>query len=63
MFDIDKFWQHFNNEMRERFNEVAYNAWFKNTKPISYDKEKHELKISVQNPVSKGYWEKIYPLN
>ncbi|MDE6492744.1 MAG: chromosomal replication initiator protein DnaA, partial [Lactobacillus sp.] len=57
-FDIDKFWQHFNNEMRERFNEVAYNAWFKNTKPISYDKEKHELKISVQNPVSKGYWEK-----
>lgn len=58
MFDIDKFWQHFNNEMRERFNEVAYNAWFKNTKPISYDKEKHELKISVQNPVSKGYWEK-----
>ncbi len=58
LFDIDKFWQHFNNEMRERFNEVAYNAWFKNTKPISYDKEKHELKISVQNPVSKGYWEK-----
>ncbi|WP_289683108.1 chromosomal replication initiator protein DnaA [Lactobacillus intestinalis] len=58
MFDIDKFWQHFNNKMRERFNEVAYNAWFKNTKPISYDKEKHELKISVQNPVSKGYWEK-----
>ncbi|QGV03917.1 chromosomal replication initiator protein DnaA [Lactobacillus acetotolerans] len=58
MFDIDKFWQHFNDEMRERFNEVAYNAWFKNTKPISYNKGTHELKISVQNPVAKGYWEK-----
>lgn len=58
MFDKDDFWQHFNNEMRVRFNEVAYNAWFKNTKPISYDKSSHELKISVQNPVAKGYWEK-----
>ncbi|GGV10089.1 chromosomal replication initiator protein DnaA [Lactobacillus acetotolerans] len=58
MFDIDKFWQHFNDEMRERFNEVAYNAWFKNTKPISYNKGTHELKIAVQNPVAEGYWEK-----
>ncbi|WP_406602157.1 chromosomal replication initiator protein DnaA [Lactobacillus helveticus] len=58
MFDIKKFWQHFNDEMRARFNEVAYNAWFKNTKPISYNKNTHELKILVQNPVTKGYWEK-----
>ena len=58
MFDINKFWQHFNTEMREHFNEVAYNAWFKNTRPISYNKETHELKIAVQNPVTKGYWEK-----
>ena len=58
MFDIEKFWQHFNDEMRARFNEVAYNAWFKNTKPISYDKKTHELQILVQNPVAKGYWEK-----
>ncbi|MDN6028515.1 MAG: chromosomal replication initiator protein DnaA [Lactobacillus sp.] len=58
MFDIEKFWQHFNHEMRSRFNEVAYNAWFKNTKPINYDKTSHELIISVQNPVAKGYWEK-----
>ena len=58
MFDINQFWQHFNEEMRARFNEVAYNAWFKNTKPISYDKNTHELKIAVQNPVTKGYWEK-----
>lgn len=58
LFDKDEFWQHFNDEMRVRFNEVAYNAWFKNTKPISYDKDSHELKISVQNPVAKGYWEK-----
>ena len=58
MFDINKFWEHFNDEMRARFNEVAYNAWFKNTKPISYNGKTHELKILVQNPVSKGYWEK-----
>ena len=58
LFDIEKFWQHFNDEMRARFNEVAYNAWFKNTKPISYNKNTHELKILVQNPVAKGYWEK-----
>ncbi|GFZ26535.1 chromosomal replication initiator protein DnaA [Lactobacillus corticis] len=58
MFDIDKFWQHFNDQMRGRFNEVAYNAWFKNTRPIAYDKHSHELTISVQNPVAKGYWEK-----
>lgn len=58
MFDINKFWQHFNNEMREQFNEVAYNAWFKSTKPLSYNKENHEFKIAVQNPVAKGYWEK-----
>ena len=58
MFDLDKFWQHFNNEMREQFNEVAYNAWFKNTRPLSFDKNSHELVIAVQNPVTKGYWEK-----
>lgn len=58
MFDINKFWQHFNNEMREQFNEVAYNAWFKSTKPLSYNKKNHEFKIAVQNPVAKGYWEK-----
>ena len=58
LFDIEKFWQHFNDEMRARFNEVAYNAWFKNTKPIFYNKNTHELKILVQNPVAKGYWEK-----
>lgn len=44
--------------MREQFNEVAYNAWFKSTKPLSYNKENHEFKIAVQNPVAKGYWEK-----
>lgn len=58
MFNLDKFWQHFNNEMREQFNEVAYNAWFKNTRPLSFDKNSHELVIAVQNPVTKGYWEK-----
>lgn len=58
MFDIDKFWQHFNEEMHKHFNEVAYNAWFKSTKPISYNKNSHEFKIAVQNPVAKGYWEK-----
>lgn len=58
LFDINKFWQHFNNEMRERFNEVAYNAWFKNTKPLSYNEDTHELRIVVQNSVTKGYWEK-----
>ena len=26
------------------------------TKPISYNKNTHELKILVQNPVAKGYW-------
>lgn len=58
LFNFEKFWQHFNDEMRARFNEVAYNAWFKNTKPISYNQKTHELKIQVQNPVAKGYWEK-----
>lgn len=58
MFNFENFGQHFNDEMRARFNEVAYNAWFKNTKPISYNQKTHELKIQVQNPVAKGYWEK-----
>ncbi|MCO6527550.1 chromosomal replication initiator protein DnaA [Lactobacillus bombicola] len=57
-FDINEFWEHFNTEMHQRFNEVAYNAWFKHTKPISFDQTSHELKIAVQNPVTKGYWEK-----
>jgi chromosomal replication initiator protein len=57
LFDLNKFWEHFNNEMKSSFNEVAYNAWFKNTKPLSYNKDTHELMISVQNPVAKGYWE------
>lgn len=58
MFDLDKFWQFFNSEMKSRYSEVAYNAWFKNTKPISFDKNTKEMKISVESPVSKGYWEK-----
>ena len=58
MFDLDKFWQFFNSEMKSRYSEVAYNAWFKNTKPISFDKNTKEMKIAVESPVSKGYWEK-----
>lgn len=44
--------------MKSRYSEVAYNAWFKNTKPISFDKTTKEMKIAVESPVSKGYWEK-----
>ena len=58
MFDLDKFWQFFNSEMKSRYSEVAYNAWFKNTKPISFNKNTKEMKIAVESPVSKGYWEK-----
>ncbi|GBG04912.1 chromosomal replication initiator protein DnaA [Lactobacillus rodentium] len=58
MFDLDKFWQFFNSEMKSRYSEVAYNAWFKNTKPISFDKNTKEMIIAVESPVSKGYWEK-----
>ncbi|APP10445.1 chromosomal replication initiator protein DnaA [Lactobacillus delbrueckii subsp. delbrueckii DSM 20074 = JCM 1012] len=57
MFDLEKFWDSFNAEMRSEFNEVSYNAWFKNTKPVSFNKDTHELVISVQTPVAKGYWE------
>ncbi|QNQ81156.1 chromosomal replication initiator protein DnaA [Lactobacillus sp. PV034] len=58
MFDLDKFWQFFNSEMKSRYSEVAYNAWFKNTKPLSFNKNTKEIVISVESPVSKGYWEK-----
>lgn len=44
--------------MAGNFSEVAYNAWFKNTKPLSYDENSKELVISVESPISKGYWEK-----
>lgn len=57
MFDLEDFWENFNNEMHNQFNEVSYNAWFKNTKPVSYNKKTHELVISVQTPIAKGYWE------
>ncbi|MBP2058899.1 chromosomal replication initiator protein [Lactobacillus colini] len=58
MFDLEKFWQFFNEEMQHRYSEVAYNAWFKNTKPISFNKTNNEMLIAVESPVSKGYWEK-----
>lgn len=58
MFDLKKFWQFFNEEMKHRYSEVAYNAWFKNTKPISFNKANNEMLIAVESPVSKGYWEK-----
>lgn len=63
MFDLEKFWDSFNAEMRSEFNEVSYNAWFKNTKPISFNKDTHELVISVQTPVAKGYWEQNISAN
>ena len=63
MFDLEKFWDSFNAEMRSEFNEVSYNAWFKNTKPVSFNKDTHELVISVQTPVAKGYWEKNISAN
>ena len=49
--------------MRSEFNEVSYNAWFKNTKPVSFNKDTHELVISVQTPVAKGYWEQNISAN
>lgn len=58
LFDLNKFWQFFNAEMKKRYSEVAYNAWFKNTKPLSFDKVTKEMVIAVESPVSKGYWEK-----
>lgn len=58
LFDLDKFWQFFNSEMKKRYSEVAYNAWFKNTKPLSFDKNTKQMVIAVESPVSKGYWEK-----
>lgn len=63
MFDLEKFWDSFNAEMRSEFNEVSYNAWFKNTKPVSFNKDTHELVISVQTPVAKGYWEQNISAN
>lgn len=56
--DLNKFWKFFNETMAGNFSEVAYNAWFKNTKPLSYDENSKELVISVESPISKGYWEK-----
>lgn len=58
MFDLEKFWQFFNDQMKQRYSEVAYNAWFKNTKPISFNRANNEMLIAVESPVSKGYWEK-----
>lgn len=63
MFDLEKFWDSFTAEMRSEFNEVSYNAWFKNTKPVSFNKDTHELVISVQTPVAKGYWEQNISAN
>ena len=63
MFDLNKFWETFNAEMRSQFNEVSYNAWFKNTKPVSFNKGMRELVISVQTPVAKGYWEQNISAN
>lgn len=63
MFDLEKFWDSFNAEMQSEFNEVSYNAWFKNTKPVSFNKDTHELVISVQTPVAKGYWEQNISAN
>lgn len=57
MFDLQTFWDHFNNEMKSQYSEVAYNAWFKNTHPISFNKNTGELLIAVQTPIAKGYWE------
>lgn len=56
--NLNKFWKFFNETMAGTFSEVAYNAWFKNTKPLSYDENSKELVISVESPISKGYWEK-----
>ena len=58
MFDLQKFWDYFNKQMRQEYNEVAYNAWFKNTKPVSYNKETNQnssllLKILLQKVIGK----------
>jgi chromosomal replication initiator protein len=58
VIDLDKFWQFFINKMKENFSEVAFNAWFKNTKPISFDPETKEMTVTVESAISKGYWEK-----
>lgn len=44
--------------MHEKFNEVTYRTWFADTQPLSYDKDSHQMKILVTNPIVKGYWEK-----
>ncbi|MDO4912799.1 MAG: chromosomal replication initiator protein DnaA [Lactobacillus sp.] len=59
MFDFNRFWQFFDSDMQQKYNEVTYNAWFKATKPVSYDEDSHELVISVQNKLSQNYWEKM----
>lgn len=58
MIDLNKFWQFFINKMKENFSEVAFNAWFKNTKPISFNPDTKEMTITVESAISKGYWEK-----
>ncbi|MCH3905007.1 MAG: chromosomal replication initiator protein DnaA [Lactobacillus sp.] len=58
MIDLNKFWQFFINKMKENFSEVAFNAWFKNTKPIAFDPDTKEMTVTVESAISKGYWEK-----
>ncbi|MEJ6347828.1 chromosomal replication initiator protein DnaA [Holzapfeliella sp. He02] len=58
MFNLNSFWEYFTNEMKKRYNEVTYNAWFRNTHPISFDENTKQMTISVETAVSKGYWEK-----
>ncbi|MCI1973838.1 MAG: hypothetical protein LKJ36_03545, partial [Lactobacillus sp.] len=43
--------------MKENFSEVAFNAWFKNTKPIAFDPDTKEMTVTVESAISKGYWE------
>ncbi len=58
LFDLNKFWDHFTEEMKGHYGEITYNAWFKNTKPLSFNEETKEVVVLVETPVSKGYWEK-----
>ncbi len=58
MFNLNSFWEYFTNEMKKRYNEVTYNAWFRNTHPASFDENTKQMTISVETAVSKGYWEK-----
>ncbi len=58
MFDLIKFWQFFISKMKANYSEVTYNAWFKNTHPIAYDRKTSQIQIAVESPISKGYWEK-----